>query len=236
MTIGAHLPNLLSWTVWGHVLGGSVALATFLIPLASKKGGVFHVKSGWIYLIAMIVVTLSAFLVTPWRYFFDPSRTESTQGFAAFLFFIAFFSLTSLQQGIIVFKHKIRSTVSTFSTLGLPIGLMIIAALMLLYGLSLQKWLFVIFGILAFRTGREQFQFWKNPQKHKMDWWFFHLENMFTCCIATITAFAVTAIPRLFPNSALDSIWIWLLPTLVMVPWQIYFIRKYEKQFGLTAQ
>ena len=50
-------------------------------------------------------------------------------------------------------------------------------------------------------------------------------------CIATVTAFLVTAAPRLFPDAGLNSMWVWLLPTIVIVPWQIYFIRKYEKQF-----
>lgn len=229
-----QFPFPLSLAMWGHVLGGALALACFTIPLFSRKGGRLHARSGWIYAGAMILVAMSAFIITPWRYFIDPSGTDSSRAFSFFLFFIALFSLTSLQQGIVVFRYKNRpGKVLSIGSLGMPLVLAVFSILMLVMGLTSRNWLFVIFSSLAGRTAMKQIKYWQNPPTHSKDWWFFHLENMFICCIATVTAFAVTAIPRLFPSTNLSSVWIWLAPTIIMVPWMTWFTRKYETQFGL---
>lgn len=235
MTIFNSYPFPISLAVLAHIMGGTVALALFMVPLLSKKGGRAHVKSGWIYAAGMMIVSLSAFTITPWRFFFDPSRTDASRSFAFFLFFIAIFSLTALQQGIVVFKYKKRASgVKNARTLLLPSLLFLISTFTAVFGVATSKWLFLAFGLLALRTAYRQIIYWRSSPKHQRDWWFFHLENMFICCIATITAFAVTAAPRIFPSSNLDSIWTWLAPTAVMVPWMLWFNRKYERQFGLV--
>jgi hypothetical protein len=229
-----QFPFPLSLAIWGHILGGTLALICFTIPLFSRKGGKLHSRSGWFYAGAMILVVMSTFIITPWRYFFDSSVTDNSRSFAFFLFFIALFSLACLQQGIIVFRFKNRlSKVSSIGSIGLPLILSVFSILMLAMGLTSRNWLFVIFSLLAGRTAIKQIKYWLNPPAHSKDWWFFHLENMFICCIATVTAFTVTAVPRLFPSMNLESIWIWLPPTIVMVPWMIWFTRKYEIQFRL---
>ncbi len=142
--------------------------------------------------------------------------------------------MAALQQGVVVLRYKQRKRpILVLPSLVLPVLLFIASILIFLFGVSTQGWLFVIFAVIAGRTSIRQFMFWRKSSSHSRDWWFFHIENMFTCCIATITAFAVTAVPRLFPSLDLDSIWVWLAPTFIMVPWMLWFIRKYEKQFGL---
>jgi len=229
-----QFPFPISLAVWGHILGGALALVCFTIPLFSRKGGKLHSRAGWVYAGAMIVVAFSAFLITPWRYFIDSNGTDKSRDFAFFLFFIALFSLTSLQQGIFVFRFKKRiGKVISFGSLGLPILLVVVSALTLTKGVVSQNWLFIIFAVLAGRTALKQIKYWRNPPAHSKNWWFFHLENMFTCCIATVTAFAVTAIPRIFPSAQFDSVWVWLAPSFILVPWMVWFMKKYEFQFGL---
>ncbi|MBC7456767.1 MAG: DUF2306 domain-containing protein [Bdellovibrionaceae bacterium] len=229
-----NFPFPLSLAIWAHILAGSLALFCFTIPLFTRKGGKIHARSGWVYAGAMVVVALSAFLITPWRYFVDPEGTDRTRAFAFFLFFIALFSLTSLQQGIFVFRFKKRvGAVVSIGSIGFPVLLILVSALTLIKGLASQNGLFVLFALLAGRTAIKQINYWRNPPLQSKDWWFFHLENMFTCCIATVTAFAVTALPRIFPQAHFDSIWVWLAPTFILVPWMIWFTRKYELQFGL---
>src|SRR5687768_7715156 len=148
-----NLPFPFSYALWGHIIGGTIALLTFTIPLFSKKGGKVHVNSGWAYLIAMIVVAFSAFLITPWRYFFDPNKTLASQSFSLFLFFIAVLSLSALQQGISIFKYKNRpGPVKNFETLVLPFSLLLISLIMLVYGIQVQKWLFIVFSALGGRV------------------------------------------------------------------------------------
>jgi len=184
----------------------------------------------------MLIVAFSAFLITPWRYLFDPNRTADSQSFSLFLFFIAALALNSLQQGISVFKYKTRKgPVKKFEVMALPFILVMLSIVMLVYGVQMQKWLIIIFAALGGRVTFKQYKYWSQPPAHSKDWWFFHLENMFTCCIATVTAFIVTALPRLLPSIRFDSVWMWLAPTIIMVPWMIWFNKKYEKQFNVKV-
>jgi hypothetical protein len=232
--MSSTFPFPLSIAIWSHVLGGTLALICFSIPLVSHKGGKLHSRSGWIYTVAMSVVALSAFAITPWRMFGDPSRTENSREFAYFLFFIALFSVTSLQQGIFVFRFQKRTgAVHSLGALVLPTCLLLMSVVTLFRGAVLQNWLFLVFGVLAGSRALKQVRYWKEPPVHSKDWWFFHLENMFTCCIATVTAFVVTAVPRLMPSASTNSLWMWLAPNLALVPWMVWFIRKYELKFGL---
>ena len=223
-------PNWISWSVGGHVLGGIVALLTFSIPLISAKGGKLHVRSGWAYVFGMGVVCLSAFIVTPWRYFADPGRTAETQSFALFLGFLAVFALTCVQQCIIVFRHKGRvAPIKTLETLGLPAALLLAGAGTVAYGLANSNWLFVIFAGFGLNSTFSQIRFWFSPVRHSQAGRIFHLENMIVASIATVTAFLVTAVPRILPGAPVHSVWVWLLPTFVLVPTMITFKTKYSR-------
>ncbi len=229
----SNLPALVSYPLWIHIAAGGTALALFSIPLLTKKGGRTHVKTGWVYAGAMFAVALTTFWITPWRFFVDPAGTEKSRSFAAFLCFIALFALTSLQQGLLVLKRKRRPSAELNSrTLGLPILLLLASLAIAVAGLFSRNWLFAVFGGLAAQTAYGNIQYWRTPSPHQYDWWFFHLECLFTCCIGTVTAFVVTAVPRLWPG--LDTLAVWLLPTALMTPWMIWFRKKYEKKFGVT--
>jgi len=102
------LQNPMRWTFLFHALCGVVALGVLLIPLFSKKGGRLHIRAGWVYIYAMIIVCFSAFIITPWRVLFDEQRTIRTQGFSVFLFFIAVFTLSALYFGVISLRFKQR--------------------------------------------------------------------------------------------------------------------------------
>lgn len=175
----------------------------------------------------MIAVSLATFLITPWRYFADPTCTERSRGFAVFLSFIALFALTALQQGLIVLRHKRRDArLITAATVALPAALTLAALALAAWGFARGTWLYVIFAALGAKTGVEQLAFWARKPVGPRPWLRCHLENFFVACIATVTAFLVTAAPRLFPGAEFDSIWVWLAPTFVLVPWQVYFKRR----------
>lgn len=218
--------------LWLHILAGAIALLTFLVPLLSFKGGKLHRKAGWIYSISMLVVCFSAFTITPWRYFIDPNRTPTSQDNALFLFFIALFSLTSVQQGLLPLRNKKRKERElALKTIGLPGLTLIVAILMEIYGFAFGGGaLFIIFAAFSLRSSFKQIRYWSEPQAPN-EWWFSHIDNMFVACIATVTAFIVTALPR-FYSDLQGSVFIWLLPTAVFVPWNLYVQRKYRKQFA----
>jgi hypothetical protein len=112
----------------------------------------------------MLIVAFSAFLITPWRYLFDPNRTADSQSFSLFLFFIAALALNSLQQGISVFKYKTRKgPVKKFEVMALPFILVMLSIVMLVYGVQMQKWLIIIFAALGGRVTFKQYKYWSQP-------------------------------------------------------------------------
>ncbi len=230
MTIAAHFPQPFSSLVWIHVLAGATALLTFWIPLATRKGGKSHSRSGWVFLGALLFVIIAVLIITPWRYFFDPERTEEGKHFSLFLFYISIFSGVSMQQGIAVFKDSEKTPLSSAQRFAAPALLAVIATGFLLYAVLESHALYVIFGALGIHLARIQILFWRNSQHTAADRWVYHLENMFVCCIATVTAFGVTAIPRLIPGAAFNSVGVWIGPTLILVPLKFYLRKKYTKQ------
>lgn len=208
---------MIRWIFIAHVAFGLVALLVFAIPLLARKGGKVHVRTGWAYVWSMIGVGLTALLITPWRIFFDPERSAQSAAFAVFLLFIALFTLAAIWYGIRVlrFKSRVEPERSVLS-LGPP-GLVIFAAFgTQLIGFKLGDTLLMAFPFLALVVSISQLRYWLSAQTTNRHWWFAHLDGMIVACISTITAFLVTALPRLTSASIARSPVLWIAPGLVL--------------------
>lgn len=227
------LQHPIRWLFLLHALGGAIALAIFLIPLLSRKGGKLHTRTGWIYSYAMIFVGISAFIITPWRAFLDPERTSSSAGFAAFLFFIAVFTLCALWHGIVVLKSKNRKTPSrALVHIAPPIAMIVLAIVTQILGVTLSNSLLIAFPFLGLLTAKGQLSYWLGTPQTKMHWWYEHMSGMFTACIATITAFLVTAVPRIWPGPIGQSPILWIAPGLVLGTLLNRWTASYRAKFG----
>ena len=139
-------------------------MISFIIPLVTKKGGWLHKKSGWIYTFAMVFVATSAFVLTPYRFFVDPRRTNSSRGFSAFLFFIAVFTSASLWFGLQAVKLKSRKVSNTsLLCVGPPILLIVSGVSITYYGVVSSSKLLTYFPLLGIYVGWTQLQFWYFP-------------------------------------------------------------------------
>jgi hypothetical protein len=220
------------WLFPLHILGGTVALATLLFPLVSKKGSRTHIRSGWVYVAAMTVIGLSAYVITPWRGLFDPERSASSQAFAAFLFFIATLTLSSISYGLRAIRHKARSgPVTGPLELGPPLVLIVAALAVEAIGLAAHQTLLIVFPVLGVLTGWEQLRYWRNPPAEKMHWWYAHMSGMGTASIATITAFLVTAVPRLTDQAWFRSPVLWIAPGVVLGTLLNRWAESYRARF-----
>jgi uncharacterized membrane protein len=227
-----HLQGAIQWAFILHGFCGALALSLFLVPMLSKKGGKTHVRTGWIYTGLMILVCVSAFAITPWRAFVDPERTPSSQSFALFLFFISVLTLSSLSFGIAALREKNRKVPSRSALhLGPTFALIVSALAVELWGLKSQETLLVVFPVLGFFVARKQFLYWRSAPTEKMHWWYAHMSGMFTACIATITAFIVTVVPRLWPNNITRSPVLWLAPGLILGKILSKWTARYRAQF-----
>lgn len=68
---------------WLHIVSGFLALCVLWVPIVTKKGGRTHHRVGWLYVIAMGMVSLTAFFMGIYRIAWDagamPSRMKHMQ-------------------------------------------------------------------------------------------------------------------------------------------------------------
>ncbi len=228
------LENPIRWLFLAHAIAGALALFVLAIPLISKKGGKLHVKTGWVYTGAMVFVCLSAFVITPWRVFFDPTKTISSENFSIFLFYISIFTLSAISYGLTSLKAKQRKNISrSLIHIAPPIATVLIGLITQLIGLKSQDTLLVAFPFLGHFAAKSQFRYWLQTPKEKMHWWYAHMNGMFVACIATITAFLVTAAPKIWPGPLAESPLLWMAPGIILGTvlnrWTAAFRSKHEK-------
>ncbi len=210
------IENPIRWLFLVHAVCGTLALLVFIVPLLSKKGGKWHVEIGWLYIAAMMVVSLSAFIITPWRFFYDPERSSESQGFSLFLFFISLLTLSFIVQGMSALKTKSRKKADfSWRRWLLPTLLFIAAVIVQFQGYKMKSPLLLIFPITGYLSAVGQLRYWMTPPKEKYHWWIAHLESMGGACIATVTAFLVTALPRLSSSIIFNSPILWIAPGVI---------------------
>ncbi len=93
---------------WIHILSGFLALCVFWIPIATKKGGRTHNRAGWVYVWAMVCVSVSAFLMGVYRLTWDAGSDPDAIPYSWFLLFIAVLSSSTAWYGVRVLRHKRR--------------------------------------------------------------------------------------------------------------------------------
>lgn len=214
-----------------HVIGGFVALFTFWIPIVTKKGGKIHIFSGWIYVAAMSLVSISAFHMGIYR-IFDPNSTSEVFSFSLFLILISILSGSTAYYGLRVLRNKKRVDIHrNIWDLSFPLLLLISSICISIYGFIIDFPLLSWFPLLGIFLSATQLQYWLQKPKKKMHWWFEHISGMLGCSIATITAFTVFGAPRLL-NIDSVSIFLWFLPTILLTPVIVGFIIYYDRKFN----
>lgn len=206
-----------------HIVAGFIALATGGIALAASKGRNTHNLSGRIFFYAMMLVTLTALLLSLIK---DLS----------FLLMIAVFSGYMAYTGyraMHFFRKQKHLTIIDKTLWGCAT---LFALWMLLHALQLSfplpSWQFrfdsfalilMVFGLILGRFVLQDFFACHSPSTSTKNQWLpLHIVRMCGAYIATFTAFLVvnvTVQPAFIP---------WLLPTLLGTPLISYFIRKYQ--------
>ncbi|WP_339165110.1 DUF2306 domain-containing protein [Siminovitchia sp. FSL H7-0308] len=214
-----------------HIVGGFTALFTFWVPVVTKKGGKVHVVSGWIYVIGMSIVSVSAFYMGVFR-ILDPSSSPELISFSLFLIFIAILSSSTAYYGIRVLRFKRRTERHRhWLDVGFSVTLFVSAIGISIYGFVHDFSLLAWFPLLGIFLASIQLRYWLSKPARKMHWWFEHLSGMLGCSIATITAFTVFGAPRLL-NIESVSILLWFLPTILLTPVIIGLSAYYTKKFN----
>ena len=90
-----------------HIAAGSVALATFWIPLVTFKGGRIHRGAGLVYAWSMLVVVVAAVGAAGWRLLYDMDAAARSR--SVFLSFIALLTFAAGWNGLRALRTKRRA-------------------------------------------------------------------------------------------------------------------------------
>jgi hypothetical protein len=193
-----------------HIIAGFTALLTGTAILFIRKGGTVHRRTGLVFFIALIAVSLSAFLLSAVR----PN---------AFLFMIGVFTLYQGLSGYRAVKVRLRRTdawdlLITFLGAANAVAMCISGQIVLMVfgGISV----FLVIGDLRVYA----FTFRDKPVP-RLTWLQRHIGHMMGSYIATVTAFLVVN----FSSSPL-GVFVWFAPTVVVVPLIFIWTRRYTKR------
>src|SRR5690606_13112487 len=115
-----------------------------------------------------------------------------------------------------VLKCKERKTRDlSMENIFLSLLLTTMALVSLATGLQANNHLLTYFSLVGFIAAFSQINYWFQVPLLNKHWLYEHMTSMFTACIATVTAFLVTALPRIIPHLNPSSLIIWLAPTLI---------------------
>ncbi|MEQ1757344.1 MAG: DUF2306 domain-containing protein [Vicinamibacterales bacterium] len=213
-----------------HIAAGSVALASMWIPMLSRKGGSLHRRAGWVFVVAMATVAVSAVLLALWRLLFDP-RPEA-QSFGVFLLYIAVLTGAAVSAGVRVLRAKKRTGAHRhWWDLGLPALLVASSVGMATFGFWNAQPIFAAFSLIGFVNGVTNLRYWLRPPTSTLHWWFAHMNGMLGGCIAAVTAFVVVNASSL----GLAPIVAWLSPSVIGGIGTAVWTRYYQRRFAPAA-
>ena len=214
-----------------HIVGGSVALLSMVIPLVTRKGGPTHRRTGWVVVSGMTIVSVTALVLSASRFLLDP-RPGGRRG-AIFLFYVAILTAAAVSAGVRVLRAKHRTGRHTHPwDLGIAALLTATSIGMAVFGMLTATPLFTGFSIIGLLSGGHRLAYWLRAPSHPMHWWFEHMTSMLGATIAATTAFLVVNADRL--GSTTFSLIVWFAPTIIGVPvvviWTAYYRRRFTSR------
>lgn len=217
---------------WLHIISGFLALIVLWVPIITKKGSKRHRQTGWVFVVAMATIAVTAYYMGMYRILWDVNLDQESLAFSWFLVFIAILSAVSAWYGIRVLRFKRRNdTHKKLIDLFFAILLLLSSIGIIIYGWTISFTLLQYFPFVGLFLGGSQLFYWLSKPKFISHWVVEHIVGMISCCIAVITAFIVFGAPRLLQVENVSLI-LWFLPTIIFVPMIIIFANHYGKKFA----
>lgn len=214
-----------------HVGAGTVALATFLVPIVTAKGGRAHRRVGWIFVTAMAILCLTGAPVSISRILTADREGGRIAGW--FLLFLTHLSAATVWKGMRVLRFKGPGRSGGPIDVALAALLVPLGAWVGYLGLRHAVPVFLFFGPFAVYGAIVDLRYWLDPAKPRMHWYFEHLGGMMGAATAALTAFSALG-ARALGFGGLGFL-AWAGPTLVLAPVSILIARYYRRRFGLEG-
>jgi uncharacterized membrane protein len=198
-----------------HIITGIIALLSGILALSFKKGSKKHKMSGKVFVISMLLVSLSSISLSVLR----PSISY-------FFLTIGWFSLYFTLTGVRALKIHKRDNLNLDLALNIIFLLGFIS--IILHQLYFKKSIQIpslVFNLPAVVVIIREFFTLFGKKINHIRAISIHINKIMTAFIATLTAFIVA-------NNIINSIWGWLLPTILGVPIIVYYdyhIKKFGK-------
>lgn len=202
-----------------HASLGGFGLTSGAISMASKKGRKLHKTAGKIFVIAMLISAIISIPVC-----FMPGHENM------FLFAIAVFTIYLVLSGQRALLYKLNNLKKIKMWKD-----WLISGVMSLFGLALivegafkflypkgPTVLFFFFGLLSLYLSVQDFRFLAKKKKSATEYIARHIGQMSGAFIASFTAFLTAGL-------GLKHWLVWVLPTVFIIFWIVYWIRRYDK-------
>ena len=205
-----------------HIFFGGLSLLLGTWNLLQKKGNVSHKKVGLVFVWGMLITGFSAFILA----ILKPN---------VFLFIIGIFTvyLVGTGQRYIHLKKLNKGQVPKWIDWLLTISMMVIGIGFVFWGINMMingdsmGMALITFGLIGLLCVRKDFQNYRRKARKKMYWLAAHIARITGAYIASVTAFLVVN-QKTFP-SVIPPLVYWLLPTVILTPLIVKWIRKFAK-------
>jgi uncharacterized membrane protein len=205
-----------------HILGGGLSLLSGTWNLIQKKGGKAHRKVGLVFVWGMLCTGFSAFVLALLK-------------LNIFLFIIGIFTiyLVGTGQRYIHLKKLHDGEAPKWIDLLLTVSMGVVGVGFILWGILLliseksMGMALITFGIIGLLSVRKDLQNYRGKTRNKMYWLAAHIARITGAYIASVSAFLVVN-QEVFP-SFIPAVVYLLLPTLILTPLIVKWIRKFAK-------
>ena len=201
-----------------HIVAGSISLFFGTINMLMKKGGGIHQKAGRVFVVSMMLTGVSALIMSQLK----PNP---------FLFIIGVFTIYLV--GTADRCSKPLKDKPLLIDWVYSLSMFVFADIFILWGIislfqgNTMGVVMLIFGGVGLYSVYKDFINYRGKnldKKHRLQT---HIGRMVGAYTATITAVLVVNASALPPT--IPPFVYWLLPTLILTPISIYWIRKHKK-------
>jgi uncharacterized membrane protein len=213
-----------------HIIAGVVALVSMIVPLVARKGGRVHRRVGWVFVIAMTGVSVTAFALAIWRFTMADAQHPNARAIGFFLVSVATLTAAGVSSGVRALRFKARTAPHRHAwDLGISAASVAMGCATLVYGVIAHRTLFIAFSFVGMITGTGQLRYWLRPPTAHRHWWFAHMSGMLASCIAALTALVVVNASRFGMRTFATTIWI-AVPAVgipAIFAWTAYYRRRF---------
>lgn len=210
-----------------HGLSGLIALASFWVAAAAKKGAPLHLRAGKVYLLAMLGIVITAVPM---------SAIIALRGAAATAVFLAYLVVITVT-GMWAGRRAVRSkrdqgAFRDGAYLWVALANLIASVVVFAVGLRMSQTLLMGFSAVGLLTGAQMLWRRRRPIEAQRWWMKEHFSAMVGCGVATHIAFLAIGLERLVRMAGIQppdgyGLIAWFLPLVLAFVAVAWLDRKY---------